>query len=182
MSPKQIGEWFFMVGGVTGVTDWGSEFAVWWSGTASISLSVMLSWRWSLNTCCHSSGPLFTRPRLGLRMGSSRSAPSCLFGPLLLHHQLLSQLYKLPLFSLLFPPLQPWLWEHGKWGRHAKRCGIFFIVLGTHSKPSQGTLAFSSCLPYSPSLPSASIPIWKAQVFSRPVSFLRSSHICPVFK
>ncbi len=51
---------------VTGVTDWGSEFATWWSGTASINLSVILSRRWSLNTGCHSGQPLFTWPWLCL--------------------------------------------------------------------------------------------------------------------
>lgn len=83
-------------------------------------------------------------------------------------HRLLSQLYKLPLFSLLFPPLQSWLSEHGKPGRHAKRCGIFFfyIVLGTHNKPSRGTVAFSSRLACSPSPTRASPPVRKAQIFS----------------
>lgn len=87
-------------------------------------------------------------------LGSSRSAPPTppsflsFRSPLLLH-QLLSQLYKLPLFSLLFPRLRSGRSEHGKRGRHAKRCGIFFffIALGTHSRPSQGALAFSPCLP-----------------------------------
>lgn len=53
-----------------------------------------------------------------------------LFGPLLLLHQLLSQLYKLSLFSLLFsstPTLA--LREGGKGGEHAKRCGIYLSLL-----------------------------------------------------
>lgn len=79
-----------------------------------------------MNTRCHSSRPLFTRPRPG-RWEALILPPPVFSGPPSLHHQLLSQLYKLPLFSLLFPPLQSWLSEHGKRGRHAKRCGIFFL-------------------------------------------------------
>lgn len=45
-------------------------------------------------------------------------------------HWLLSQLYKLPLFSLLFPQLKLCLWENrGKGGKHAKRCGIYLAFL-----------------------------------------------------
>lgn len=59
-----------------------------------------------------------------------------------LHHQLLSQLYKLPLFSLLFPPLQPWLSEHGKRGRYAKRCGIFLSFLAPIANPHKALWPF----------------------------------------
>lgn len=121
---------------VTGVTDCGSEFTMWWSGTASINLSVILSRRWSLNTSCHSGQPLFTRPWLCfwetlIRPPPSTDSPPVFFRSPSLLHQLLSQLYKLSLFSLLFPQLQLWLWEKegGEGGKHAKRCGIFLSFL-----------------------------------------------------
>lgn len=138
---------------VTGVTDWGSEFAMWWSGTASINLSVILSRRWSLNTGCHSGQPLFTRPRLCLWETLIRP-PSCLFGPLSLLHQLLSQLYKLSLFSLLFPQLQTLaLREGGERGKHAKRCGIFLSFLASIANRHKALCPFLHAFPPLISLP-----------------------------
>lgn len=87
MLPIQIGGIVFTVSHrkriVTGVTDRGSEFAMWWSGTASINLSVILSRRWSLNTGCHSGRPLFTRLWLCLWESLILSPPfPVFFGPL----------------------------------------------------------------------------------------------------
>lgn len=86
---------------------------------------------------CHGGGPwILAATQAGLSSHGHGSAsgkfsfcPLLSFWSPLLHHQLLSKLYKLPLFSLLFPPLQSGHSEHGKWGRHAKRCGIFLSFL-----------------------------------------------------
>lgn len=101
----------------------------------------LLSRRWSLNAGCHSLQPLFTRPPLGNFLSPplppSHAPPSVsLFfhSPFAPPPGFLSQLYKLPLFSLLFPRLQSWLWEKvgaggWGWGKHAKRCGIYLSFL-----------------------------------------------------
>lgn len=65
----------------------------------------------------------------GSASGKLSFSPRLFRSPSLLH-RLLSQLYKLSLFSLLFPHLQLWLSEKGgKEGKHAKRCGIFLSFL-----------------------------------------------------
>lgn len=120
-------------------------------------------------------------------LGSSHSAPSCLFGSPSLHHQLLSQLYKLPLFSLLFPPLQSWLSEHGKRGRHAKRCGIFFLsFLAPITNPHEALWPFLHAL-HTLHLPLGLLclyekPRFSADCFLSLFFLLWSAHICPVFK
>lgn len=97
---------------VTGVTDWGvrvHHVMKWHSLYQSVSHSVtsVVPEYW----LPFRPAPLHTATALPL--GNSHSSPSCLFGPLSLHHKLLSQLYKLSLFSLLFPYLQLWLLENG---------------------------------------------------------------------
>lgn len=133
---------------VTGVTDRGSEFAMWWSGTASINLSVILSRRWSLNTGCHSGQPLFTQPWLCL--WETLSSLSCLFGPLHSFTSFYLNFTSCPFSVYYFPTSSSGSQRRGEGGKHGKRCGIFFkffflyIILGTHSEPSQGTLPFPS--------------------------------------
>lgn len=125
---------------VTGVTDWGSEFAMWWSGTASINLSVILSRRWSLNTGWHSGQPLFSSPWLCLWETFILPPPvfSVPFAP---SPAFISTLQAVPFQSIISSTPSLVLGEGGK---HAKRCGIFFFftILGTHGDPSQGTLPF----------------------------------------
>lgn len=133
---------------VTGVTDRGSEFAMWWSGTASINLSVILSRRWSLNTGCHSGQPLFTQPWLCL--WETLSSLSCLFGPLHSFTSFYLNFTSCPFSVYYFLTSSSGSQRRGEGGKHGKRCGIFFkffflyIILGTHSEPSQGTLPFPS--------------------------------------
>lgn len=97
--PIQIGGILFRVPQnrtVTGVTDWGSECTRWWSAIASISLSVILSLRWSLNAGCHSGLP----SSHGFGTASGRFIlPPVSGSPSALSLHLLSQLYMLPLFS-----------------------------------------------------------------------------------
>lgn len=109
---------------VTGVTDRGSEFAVWWSGTASINLSVILSCRWSLNTGCHSGQHLFTQPWLCLWETLILPSPSCLFGllsplPLAFYLNFTSCPFSVYYF------LTSSFGSQRRGGGHAKRCGIF---------------------------------------------------------
>lgn len=132
---------------VTGVTDWGSEFAMWWSGTASINLSVILSRRWSLNTGCHSGQPLFTRPRLCLWETLIRPPLLSFRSPFAPTPAFISTLQAVPFQSIISSTPNSGSQRRGERGKHAKRCGIFFIVLGIHSKPSQGTLPFPSRFP-----------------------------------
>lgn len=133
---------------VTGVTDRGSEFAMWWSGTASINLSVILSRRWSLNTGCHSGQPLFTQPWLCL--WETLSSLSCLFGPLHSFTSFYLNFTSCPFSVYYFLTSSSGSQRRGEGGKHGKRCGIFlkffflYIILGTHSEPSQGTLPFPS--------------------------------------
>lgn len=90
---------------------------------------------------CHGGGPWILAATQASPSSHGRSSAPGKFSffPLLsfrspsLLHQLLSQLYKLSLFSLLFPQLQHWLSEEWMWGGsrgvHAKRCGIFLSFL-----------------------------------------------------
>lgn len=125
-------------------------------------------------------------------LGSSRSAtpppapphPFLSFRSPLLLHQLLSQLYKLPLFSLLFPRLRSGRSEHGKRGRHAKRCGIFFFLSLLAPIADRHKALWPFLHAFHPPHPSLMLPSLyeQAQAFSRPLSSLCSSHICPEFK
>lgn len=124
-----------------------------------------------------------------LPLGNSLSSSfSCLFLSPSLLLQLLSQLYKLSLFSLLFfstPTLALWEEEGGSMLRGVE----FFIVLGTRGDPSQGTLPFPSRFFFSLSpfkLPSSTPSIksrWSLP--SKPVFFISLllpglffSHMC----
>lgn len=145
----QIGGMAFTAGHrkrmVTGVTDQGSEFTMWWSGMASINLSVILSRRWSLNTRCHSGGLLFSQPSLCLwETLAPPQPPTSVF--LVSFASFYLCFYKLCLFSLLFLHLHLWLSEKcRRKGSTLRGVEIFFFcVLGTRRDPSQGTLAFSS--------------------------------------
>lgn len=109
---------------VTGVTDRGSEFAMWWSGTASINLSVILSRRWSLNTGCHSGQPLFTQPWLCL--WETLSSLSCLFGPLHSFTSFYLNFTSCPFSVYYFLTSSSGSQRRGEGGKHGKRCGIFF--------------------------------------------------------
>lgn len=118
-----------------------------------VRVRCVMKWHSLYQSVSHSGTPVVLEYSLPLKpaslhaaaarqLGSSRSAPSCLFGSPSLHRQLLSQLYKLPPFSLLFPPLQPWLSEHGKRGRYAKRCGIFLSSLAPIANPHKALWPF----------------------------------------
>lgn len=143
-------------------------------------------------SCCHGGGPwILAATQAGLSSHGHGSAsawealvlpPPVFSVPFCFTTSFYLNFTSCPFSVYYFLRSSPGSRSTGNEGGTLRGVEFFFIVLGTHSEPSQGTLAFSSCLPYSPSLPSASILIWKAQVFSRPVSFLRSSHICPVFK
>lgn len=152
MLPIQIGGLVFTVSHrkriVTGVTDRGVRVRYvmkWHSLYQSVSHSVTAV----VPECCLPLSPASSShgPWLCLWENSHSSPSSCLYrSPSLLHQAFISTFYKLTLFSLLFPHLQLWLAEKRGGGKHAKRCGICFIVLGIHGDPSQGTLPFSFTL------------------------------------
>lgn len=147
MLPIQIGGMVFTVRHrkreVTGVTDLGSEFRMWWSGTASINLSVILSRRWSLNTARHSGPAPLLHMATALPLGNSHSSsPFCLFLALHSFSSFYLNFTSCP-FSVFYfstPTLALWEKERGSMLRGVE----FFIVLGTHGDPSQGTLPFPS--------------------------------------
>lgn len=86
----------------------------------------------------------------------------------------ISTLQAVPFQSIISSNPTPALWRRGEGGKHAKRCGIFFIVLGTHGDPSQGTLPFPSrFFFFSLSLPS-STSLWKATLAVFPANLLLS--------
>lgn len=110
---------------VTGVTDWGSEFTMWWSGTASINLSVILSWWWSLNTGCHSGQPFFTRPWLCL-WETLILPPPVFWVPFAPSPAFISTLQAVPFQSIISSPQTLALWERGKEGSILRGVEFFY--------------------------------------------------------
>lgn len=86
--------------------------------------------------------PLHTA--VALSLGNSHSSPSCLFGPLRSSTSFYLNFTSCPFSVYYFLNSNSGSQRRGEGGKHAKRCGIFFIVLGTHGDPSQGTLPFPS--------------------------------------
>lgn len=86
--------------------------------------------------------PLHTA--VALPLGNSHSSPSCLFGPLRSSTSFYLNFTSCPFSVYYFLNSNSGSQRRGKGGKHVKRCGIFFIVLGTHGDPSQGTLPFPS--------------------------------------
>lgn len=129
MLPIQISGMVFTVSHrkreVTGVTDLGSEFGMWWSGTASINLSVILSRRWSLNTARHSGPAPLLHMVTAQPLGNSHSSPLfCLFLALHSFSSFYLNFTSCPFSVFYFST--PTLALREKEGEHAKRCGIFY--------------------------------------------------------
>lgn len=89
-------------------------------------------------------GPAPLHTAVALPLGTSHSSPSCLFGPLRSFTSFYLNFTSCPFSVYYLLTSNSGSQRRGKGGKHAKRCGIFFIVLGTHSDPSQGTLPFPS--------------------------------------
>lgn len=90
--------------------------------------------------------PLHTATALPL--GNSHPSPSWSFrSPFAPPPAFISTLQAVPFQSIISSTPTLALREGGEGGKHAKRCGIFFIIPGTHSKASHGTLPFPSRFP-----------------------------------
>ena len=181
MLPIQIGGIVFTVSHrkriVTGVTDWG------------VRVRYVMKWHSLYQSVSHSvtavvpeywlplrPAPLHTA--VALPLGKSHSFPPLFpvfFGPLCSFTGLLSQLYKLSLFSLLFPQIQLWLsGEGGEGGKHAKRCGIFLSFLAPMAIRHKALCPFLHAF----FLPSLSLPsctsLWKATLAVFPANLFLS--------